>query len=571
MATSSIIANNTNNTINAGPAAVAAAAVVVTSTLSTRKRTYETAIAMPATDSKHQTLTTTATATPTSTSRTAASSAKASKPAVSVLEDTQLEAVVVDVAEEPQAATTLRDCTRTISQSDADDGNEPTSPDDILPSVSTASAVDYHLNGLSGLAKRQYVLPTSLQRPQTPGELAAALNSRPTFNNSSGTADLATICKPAPFSCDEEAILERERCDYTQRITYQMARSGQTSRRVRVYADGIYDLFHQGHARQLMQAKNIFPNVYLIVGVCNDELTHRMKGRTVMNGFERYEGVRHCRYVDEVRRSFPIPPISPVVKLIFHLQIVQNAPWTLSDEFIAENKIDFVAHDDIPYGHDGLDDIYGPLKARGMFVATERTEGVSTSDIVARIVKDYDLYVRRNLARGYSAKELNVSFLSEKKFRLQNKMDELKSRGKRELTKVKGDIITKWEEKSREFIDTFLLLFGRERLNHLWNESKGKLIQALSPPGSPSGSVNGDDLDTDANDSSDEYLELPTEYSGGSSSSLNGKKQHSSPSLARRSYQQTRSGAASSPDDYDNNDDDHAAAFDTEFVERRSN
>lgn len=44
-------------------------------------------------------------------------------------------------------------------------------------------------------------------------------------------------------------------------------------------------------------------------------------------------------------------------------------------------------------------------------------------------------------------------------------MEQLKDRSKRVMENVEEkrmDIIRKWEEKSRDFIDAFLLLFGRD-------------------------------------------------------------------------------------------------------------
>uniref|UniRef100_A0A8D0L831 choline-phosphate cytidylyltransferase n=1 Tax=Sphenodon punctatus TaxID=8508 RepID=A0A8D0L831_SPHPU len=285
--------------------------------------------------------------------------------------------------------------------------------------------------------------------------------------------------EPAPFSDEMEVDSSKP---YV-RVTYEEAiRGTPLDRPVRVYADGIFDLFHSGHARSLMQAKNLFPNTYLIVGVCSDELTHNLKGFTVMNEAERYDAVQHCRYVDEV---------------------VRNAPWTLSPEFLADHRIDFVAHDDIPYSSAGSDDVYKHIKEAGMFAPTQRTEGISTSDIITRIVRDYDVYARRNLQRGYTAKELNVSFINEKKYHLQERVDKVKRRVKDVEEKSKEfvqkveeksiDLIQKWEEKSREFIGNFLEMFGPEgALKHMLKEGKGRMLQAISPKQSPSSSPTHD-------------------------------------------------------------------------------
>ncbi|NP_001089299.1 phosphate cytidylyltransferase 1A, choline L homeolog [Xenopus laevis] len=283
------------------------------------------------------------------------------------------------------------------------------------------------------------------------------------------------VSEPAPFS-DE---LKVDRSKPYRRVSMQEAKLGTPLERpVRVYADGIFDLFHSGHARALMQAKNLFPNTHLIVGVCSDELTHNLKGFTVMNEAERYDAVQHCRYVDEV---------------------VRNAPWTLTPEFLQKHRIDFVAHDDIPYSSAGSDDVYKHIKEAGMFAPTQRTEGISTSDIITRIVRDYDVYVRRNLQRGYTAKELNVSFINEKRFNLQERVDKVKKKVKDVEEKSKEfvqkveeksiDMIQKWEEKSREFIGNFLEMFGPEgALKHMLKEGKGRMLQAISPKQSPSSS-----------------------------------------------------------------------------------
>ncbi|CEP62672.1 choline-phosphate cytidylyltransferase LALA0_S06e01024g [Lachancea lanzarotensis] len=177
-------------------------------------------------------------------------------------------------------------------------------------------------------------------------------------------------------------------------------------RLVRVYADGVFDLFHLGHMKQLEQCKKCMPNVELICGVPSDRVTHKLKGLTVLTDQQRYESLRHCKWVDEV---------------------IEDAPWCLTTDFLEQHNIDYVAHDDLPYAASDSDDIYRPVKELGKFVATQRTDGISTSDIITRIIRDYDKYLMRNFARGASRRDLNVSWLKKNELDFKKHVQEFRS------------------------------------------------------------------------------------------------------------------------------------------------
>lgn len=194
-------------------------------------------------------------------------------------------------------------------------------------------------------------------------------------------------------------------------------------RAVRIYADGVFDLFHIGHMRALQQAKMAFDKVHLIVGVTGNKETHKRKGLTVLSARERAESVRHCRWVDEV---------------------IEDCPWIVTAEFLLKHNIDYVAHDDLPYGADEGDDIYGPIKEKGMFLVTQRTEGLSTTGIITKIVRDYDQYIDRQLKRGTSRKELNVSWLKKNELDIKRQMAELRD-------SIKSNWSTTGQELSKDF------------------------------------------------------------------------------------------------------------------------
>lgn len=140
-----------------------------------------------------------------------------------------------------------------------------------------------------------------------------------------------------------------------------------SQRPVRVYLDGCFDLMHYGHANALRQAKTL--GDVLVVGVNPDTDIKKYKGPPVMNDEERCALVEAVKWVDEV---------------------IPQAPYVLTKDFIqhlfTHHRIDYIVHGDDPCLLPDGTDAYDYPKRVGRFRVVKRTEGVSTTDIVGRML-----------------------------------------------------------------------------------------------------------------------------------------------------------------------------------------
>jgi len=135
---------------------------------------------------------------------------------------------------------------------------------------------------------------------------------------------------------------------------------------IRVWMDGAFDMMHYGHMNAFRQGRSL--GTHLIVGVNSDETITACKGPPVCGEKERLSTVRGCKWVDEV---------------------VEGVPYVMSDEYlryvIEKYRIDYVVHGDDPCIVDGKN-VYESAIRMGKYLTIPRTEGISTTDIVGRML-----------------------------------------------------------------------------------------------------------------------------------------------------------------------------------------
>lgn len=135
----------------------------------------------------------------------------------------------------------------------------------------------------------------------------------------------------------------------------------------RVWIDGCFDFTHHGHGGAILQARRtIQGDGTLLCGVHNDQDIAFNKGSApVMASKERYEHTRANRWCGEV---------------------IEDAPYVTQPDWLNRHGCLYVVHgDDTTLDANG-EDCYKVMKEMGRFRVVKRTAGVSTTEIIHRIL-----------------------------------------------------------------------------------------------------------------------------------------------------------------------------------------
>jgi len=144
---------------------------------------------------------------------------------------------------------------------------------------------------------------------------------------------------------------------------------------IKVYAAGVWDLFHYGHLNLLLKAKAL--GDHLTVGVCSDERAKIYKGMfPIMSWDDRAAVISQIRCVDNLLKYENHYDVNQIEKLNIDI-IVLGTDW--------ENK-----------HFPKLKNIIERLNVRMEFIPY--TKGISTSSIKICIIDNYRK-ILRNLRR----------------------------------------------------------------------------------------------------------------------------------------------------------------------------
>ena len=135
------------------------------------------------------------------------------------------------------------------------------------------------------------------------------------------------------------------------------------SKEFKVFMDGCFDIVHSGHFNAIRQASKLGDQLY--IGLCTDDEILLNKEVGLMGIEERSRLINACKWVNG---------------------IYKNVPYVPQLDFLTTHKLDCIAHGDDPcFGLDGQD-VYKEFKKINKYREFKRTEGVSTTDIVGRLL-----------------------------------------------------------------------------------------------------------------------------------------------------------------------------------------